>query len=196
MKLALVCLLVAQGLTAPSSSEEDMDMRNALSSSEEDDIDMRNALSSSEEDDIDMRNFTLSSSEEEGLDMENFTLSSSEEEEDLDMRAATCKCGIKGGANRIVGGGTLISAEWIVTAAHCLYKDNDFKTLYKPSEQVWTLGEHDFLDWGETKIPTIRSKVEKVIVSPEWNSMTTRGDIALIKLAKPVDLRKYTPACR
>ena len=68
--------------------------------------------------------------------------------------------------------------------------------------QVWTLGEHDFLDWGETKIPTIRqadsfnetpfflfantcllrSKVEKVIVSPEWNSMTTRGDIALIKV--------------
>jgi len=221
MKLALVCLLVAQALTAPSSSEEDMDMRNALSSSEEDDIDMRNTLSSSEEDDIDMRN-ALFSSEDEDIDMRNFTLSSSEEE-DLDMRAATCKCGIKGGANRIVGGveakvnefpwiasliliidgsetdsmcgGTLISAEWIVTAAHCLYKDNDFKTLYKPSEQVWTLGEHDFLDWGETKIPTIRSKVEKVIVSPEWNSMTTRGDIALIKLAKPVDLRKYTPAC-
>ena len=117
MKLALVCLLAAQALSAPSSSEEDldmrnsfsseeddMDMRNTLSSSEEEDIDMRNALSSSEEDDIDMRNFTLSSSEEEGLDMGNFTLSSSEEEEDLDMRAASCKCGIKGGANRIVGG--------------------------------------------------------------------------------------------
>ena len=52
MKLALVCLLVAQGLTAPSSSEEDMDMRNALSSSEEDDIDMRKALSSSEDSEI------------------------------------------------------------------------------------------------------------------------------------------------
>ena len=212
MKLALVCLLASQALAAPSSSEEEIGMR-AFSSSEED-IDMR-VLSSSEED-IGMRNFTSS---EEEIDMRAFSSS----EEEMDMRAATCKCGVKGGANRIVGGveakvnefpwiaslillidghetdsmcgGTLVSAEWIVTAAHCLYKDNDFKTLYKPSEMVWTLGEHDFLDTTETKIPTIRSKVEKIIVSPEWDSMSTIGDIALIKLAKPVDLKKYTPAC-
>merc|ERR1719264_1431912 len=201
MKFALVCLLASQALAAPSSSEEDIGMR-AVSSSDED-IDMR-AFSSSEED-IGMRNF---SSYEEEIDMRAFSSS----EEEMDMRAATCKCGVKGGANRIVGGveakvnefpwiaslillidghetdsmcgGTLVSAEWIVTAAHCLYKDNDFKTLYKPSEMVWTLGEHDFLDTTETKIPTIRSKVEKIIVSPEWDSMSTIGDIALIKLAK------------
>merc|ERR1712110_1028453 len=213
MKLALVFLIASQALAAPSSSsEEDMDMRTALSSSEED-MDMR-AFSSSEED-MDMRVF---SSSEEDMDMRSFS-----SEEDMDMRAATCKCGIKGGANRIVGGvearpnefpwiaslilimggfetdsmcgGTLVSAEWIVTAAHCLYKDNDFKTLYTPNEQQWTLGEHDFFSASETKIPTIKLKVEKVIVSPEWNSQTTMGDIALIKLAKPVDLKKYTPAC-
>merc|ERR1712110_928708 len=253
MKLALVFLIASQALAAPSSSsEEDMDMRTALSSSEEDmdmrafssseeDMDMR-AFSSSEEEDMDMRAFSSSeedmemrafSSSEEDMEMRAVAFSSSEEdidmrafsssEEDMDMRAATCKCGVKGGANRIVGGveakpnefpwiaslilimggfetdsmcgGTLVSAEWIVTAAHCLYKDNDFKTLYKPSEMVWTLGEHDFFETTETKIPTVRVKVEKIIVSPEWDSMTTIGDIALIKLAKPVDLKKYTPAC-
>merc|ERR1712172_181602 len=171
MKLAFVCLLASQALAFPSSSEEDIGMRSLSSSeeeidtrafsSEEEDIGMRKISSSEEEigmrafssseEDMDMRD--LSSSEE---DMDMRASSSSEEEEfnmrafssseeDIGMRAATCKCGVKGGANRIVGGveakanefpwiaslillidghetdsmcgGTLVSAEWIVTAA-------------------------------------------------------------------------------
>merc|ERR550534_382345 len=96
MKLALVFLIASQAFAAPSSSEEDIDMR--ASSSSEEDMDMR--ASSSSEEDMDMRAF--SSSEEEDMDMRSAAFSSSEE--DMDMRAASCKCGVKGGANRIVGG--------------------------------------------------------------------------------------------
>merc|ERR1712243_248065 len=132
-------------------------------------------------------------------------------------------CGIKRSSNRIVNGvqagvnefpwiagmiqildgmetdsmcgGTLVADKWIVTAAHCLYKDNDFKTLLKPSEQVWVLGEHDWFDTSETKIPTNRFPVEKVLVHPKWDSLNTKNDIALIKLKTSADLTKYTPAC-
>merc|ERR1719468_928195 len=85
MKLAFVFLLASQALAAPSSSEEDIDMRATALSSSEEDIGMRTSEFSTEED-MDMR-AALSSSEE-----------------DIDMRAAACKCGVKGGTNRIVGG--------------------------------------------------------------------------------------------
>ena len=31
--------------------------------------------------------------------------------------------------------------------------------------------------------------------SPDWDKWTTKGDIALVKLAQKVDLKTYTPAC-
>merc|ERR1719215_2117116 len=159
MKLALVFLLASQALAAPSSSEEDIDMRATALSSSEEDIDMRAALSSSEE--------------------------------DIDMRAATCKCGVKGGTNRIVGGVEAKPNEFPWVASLILMMGG-----YETDSMCGgTLGEHDFFDTTETKIPTIKVKVEKIIVSPEWDSLAAIGDIALIKLAKPVDLKKYTPAC-
>ena len=68
--------------------------------------------------------------------------------------------------------------------------------LWPPSEISWVLGEVDTMMPDEkTKIPTIMVKSEKIIASPEWDKWTTKGDIALVKLAKKVDLKTYTPAC-
>jgi len=140
--------------------------------------------------------------------------------------AASCKCGVaKTGSNRIVGGstaqpnefpwiagmklfvdgmesvglgcgGTLINDQWILTAAHCIFKGEQMDKLFEPKEVSWVLGEVDTMMEGEkSKIPRIMVKSEKIVPSPEWDKWTTKGDIALVKLAQKVDLKTYTPAC-
>jgi len=114
-----------------------------------------------------------------------------------------CNCGLASRKKRIVGGketevseypwqigmvhtgkssvwcgGSVISDQWILTAAHCVPKATT-------SNIEVLLGEHDYKDKTETN--EIRAKVTKIISHPKYNDQTMDMDFALLKLEKKID---------
>lgn len=83
-------------------------------------------------------------------------------------------------------GGSLINSRWVVTAAHCVDRNENSPKMFKVR-----VGEHDIKakEGSESDID-----VEHVIMHGKYGRLDY--DIALLKLAKPVKFSKYVqPIC-
>ena len=89
-------------------------------------------------------------------------------------------------------GGTVIAAQWVLTAAHCMYKDQFMSELWTAGELKIILGEHDIASQNEEKLPRKAVEVSTIINHPNFPQ---NSDITLLKLSEEVDLTIYTPAC-
>lgn len=81
-------------------------------------------------------------------------------------------------------GGTFVSDEWLVTAAHCVeYATPDYVGSYmKTAFPTQEPGKHPCATWHE---------VERVVLHPDYDSTSVQNDIALLKIKNRIQCESF-----
>ena len=78
-------------------------------------------------------------------------------------------------------GASLIAKQWVVTAAHCMFDEQDLPRI--ASEISATVGEYDL----SSSPVTPATDIELILTHRDYDSNRQINDIALLKLATPVE---------
>jgi hypothetical protein len=90
-------------------------------------------------------------------------------------------------ADNFVCGGSIISEEWIVTAAHCT--KGEFNEPIPSSRMTVTVGANNPRNSSQGK----EYLVSEVIVNENFDTGTLNNDIALLRLTEPIDYPNAVP---
>ena len=93
-------------------------------------------------------------------------------------------------------GGTLVASKYVVTAAHCMFLDQDATQPVSASDITVRLGEHDLASSTDTTIlkdVKVKSIMNHESYKPATGSLN--NDITVLELEEEVDINTYTPAC-